>query len=147
MWEINNTVQAVDFLRAIIFGIIICAVYGIFAALRKNGFNSTLAVFLQDIIFLLLVSPFIFLFLLATTNGESRLYVVVGIIFGFFVFKTIFFNIYVYLISKFLSFIAAIIRQNKKIGIICIGFFNKTAKKLKKFKKAANSLKKGLKKA
>lgn len=151
MWEINNTVQAVDFSRAIIFGIFICAFYGLFAAYRKIGYATDFLVFIQDVIFLLVISPLIFIFLLATTNGEIRLYVCIGLLLGFYIFKITLFKIYVFVIFKlfmlikfFLNFLYQIF--NKTVGFIDL-FFKKIVKKLSFFKKAVNSLKKGLKKS
>ena len=151
MWEINNTVQAVDFLRAIIFGIFICAFYGFFAANRKIGYSTDFLVIIQDIIFLLVISPLIFIFLLATTNGEIRLYVGIGLLLGFYIFKITLFKIYVVVISKFFMLIKFFFNFLYQIFNKIVGFSNlllkKMVKKLSFFKKAVNSLKKGLKKS
>ncbi len=151
MWEISNTLQAVDFSRAIIFGIVICAFYGLFAALRKIGFDSNLAVTFEDIFFILIVSPLIFLFLIATTNGEIRFYIGVGLLSGFFIFKITLFKVFVFILSKFLLLIMLVKDFFKKSVIKIINFFAvfimKMVKKLIFLKKAVNSFKKGLKKA
>ena len=150
MWEINNTVQVTDFLRAIIFGIIICAFYGIFASLRKNGVDSNFAVLLEDVIFFIILSPLIFLFLLSTTNGELRLYIIIGILVGFYIFKIALFKIWVFMIYKTNSVIIFCFRFLRGVFLKTAYLITKISKKIGKklffLKKAVNSLKKGLKK-
>ncbi len=151
MWEISNSVQAIDFLRSVIFGIFICAYYGIFAALRKNGINSNIAVLFEDILFFVIISPLIFLFLLATTNGELRLYIGIGILVGFYIFKFTFYKLLVLVISKLLYLIRTVLDFLRKIFLKFSCFLNVFCSKIGKLlvflKKAVNSLKKGLKKS
>lgn len=151
MWEINNTIQAVDFFRAIFLGIIICIIYAFFYAIRKIGLSSAVSLIFEDIIFVLIISPLIFLFLLATTNGEIRLYIGIGIIFGFYICKITLFKIFAFIIIKILIFIEKIFEFSKRLlikFIIIFTFFShKVIKKLVFLKKGLNCLKKGLKKS
>lgn len=83
MWEINNSLQLLSFARALILGIIICLIYDILRACRKIYNYSTVSIFLQDIIFSVIMAFSVFLFLLSVTNGEMRGFVLIGLALGF----------------------------------------------------------------
>ena len=83
MWEISNSLQAINFLYSIVLGIILALVYDFIRALRKIKAYSAIAVFFQDVIYFILAVPIVFCFLLATTNGELRGFVFFGIMLGF----------------------------------------------------------------
>lgn len=117
MWEINNISQAVSFLYSIILGIFFSAFYDIFRSLRLLKKQTTLAVFLQDIIYFLIIAIVTFICLLSLTNGEVRAYILIGILLGFLLF--------LFTISKFfiiaLSFILKIFF--KFLSIVLNGFY------------------------
>ena len=151
MWEISNSLQAVGFLRAIILGILISIFYDIFSALRKLGVNSFFAVLVEDILFFLVTTPVIFLFLIATTNGEVRLYIILGIIIGFSLLKLTFSKIIVFILYKILFVIKKVILLSAKLYNLIFKYFETgfslfLKKSRKILKKALNSLKKLLKK-
>ncbi len=108
MWEISNSFQILGFLRALFLGGIFCVLYDFLRALRKNGMNSDFSVFIQDIIYFIVLSPVTFCFLLATTNGELRGYFFIGVILGFIVIRLtvsfILLWVYTNLISMILKF-------------------------------------------
>ncbi len=83
MWEISSNLQIANFLRAVLLGGFFCLLYDLFSAARKAGANSTAAVFLQDIFYFVIIAPITFCFLLATTNGEVRAYIIFGVFLGF----------------------------------------------------------------
>ncbi len=83
MWEINSTAQLFNTLAALCFGIIVSLAYDIIRALRKAYNYSALSVFLQDVGFSFLVAISVFTFLLSTTNGELRGYVIMALSGGF----------------------------------------------------------------
>ena len=151
MWEINNSLQTVCFLRALVLGICLCLLYDLFASLRKAGICSNFAVFVQDILFFIIASPLIFIFLLATTNGEIRLYIILGIAIGFLIFKMTVSKLFVFIFSKLFRAIffglgfanRAINGFFKVISKLFKGFFEKSSTF---FKKSLKSFKKGLKK-
>ncbi len=150
MWEISNLLQTQDFLRSIALGVVLCIFYCVFAALRKAGLNSTISVFFEDLIFLIIVSPICFLFLLATTNGEVRMYVLIGALVGFFLFKFTLFKLLLFLFSDFFiyfykgySWVISLFLQIS--GCFCGCFSKIFSKTLKILKKPLNTLKKGLK--
>ena len=125
--------------------------YDIFSSLRKAGVNSDLAVFLEDLIFFFVAAPAIFIFLLATTNGEVRLYIILGIAVGFFCFKLTLSKLLVYFLSLTFRFLSAVFLFIGRIYDTVLNafttFFIKIFKKTMIFlKKAKNTLKKLLKK-
>ena len=89
MWEINNNLQAVSFLRAVLLGFIFCFLYDFLRAIRKFGLNSNIKVFVDDLTFFAVISPITFCFLISTTNGELRFFIIMGIIAGFLVFRAV----------------------------------------------------------
>ena len=104
MWEINNSFQIFTFLASIIVGIIYCAFYDIFRALRYvKNFNNFI-VFIQDIFYFFIISVTTFIYLLSTTNGQIRFYVLVGILLGFIIFLTTFSRYFIFVINKILTF-------------------------------------------
>ena len=83
MWEISNKLQAVSFLYSIGLGVIYSAFYDVFRALRTVSNPKGIEVFIQDIIYFLIISFTTFIFLLSLTNGEIRVYILFGILLGF----------------------------------------------------------------
>jgi len=83
MWAVSNSLQLLNLFRSIIFGIIFCLCYDVLRALRKVYSYRTFTVFLQDIIVSSVLACATFIFLLATTNGQLRMFVVVGMALGF----------------------------------------------------------------
>ena len=87
MWEINVSNQFTTLGLSVCLGCILCAVYDIFRASRKAGFNSAIFVFVTDILFWVLSAFVTFIFLISRTNGEIRGYVLVGEFIGFALFR------------------------------------------------------------
>lgn len=83
MWEINITTQALTFLYAVILGALLCIFYDIIRAFRKAGLNGNISVFITDILFWLVNTFLTFVFLMATTNGQFRVFVLVAELIGF----------------------------------------------------------------
>ena len=118
MWEISNSLQIIGFLRAVILGGGFCVFYDFLRALRRSGFNSDFAVFIQDILYFIILLPITFCFLLALTNGELRAYFFVGIAVGFLVIRIS--------VSKLvLKIFVLIFSVLKKIYSVCKKMINK----------------------
>lgn len=104
----NNYEQLISFLYFIITGMSLGIIFDIFRILRKSFKTSDIVTNIEDIIFgiisgiILLTSIFIF------NNGELRLYLFLGIIFGII--------IYMLFISKYFI----------KINVAIINFIKKT---------------------
>lgn len=108
MWEINNSLQLLGFARAAGLGVIICLVYDIFRAFRKAKKYDTFTIFFQDIFFSFFITFAVFLFLLSTTNGELRAFVLIGIFIGFFICRftvsPLLFKLIFFILSKIFMF-------------------------------------------
>jgi spore cortex biosynthesis protein YabQ len=151
MWEINNNLQILGFLRSVALGGIFCVLYDILRSLRKTFRCSDFSVFWQDIFYFTLCAPVTFCFLLAITNGELRAYVFFAIMLGFVVIRlTLSFlilrilNVCFLVLKKVYLFVCRlfeiIIMQLNKVFTVLVHFFEKI------FKKVINSYKKVLKK-
>lgn len=83
MWEINSLLQTFAFLKAVAFGMLFCItldfVRSVEGALKLNIFFTIVA----DILVSAAFSIITFCFLLSTTYGEIRFYVLLGIGIGF----------------------------------------------------------------
>jgi len=150
MWEINNTNQVFSFLLSVVLGGMFCLFFDLFRALRKALPHSAIAVFAEDVFFFTACAPITFCFLLATTNGEIRFYVLVGISIGFLItnftvsplFTTILvflFNLIISLLKILNSFFSMISDKIGhffgKAGNIFLIFFKKALKLVKKLLK------------
>lgn len=87
MWEISVLSQAATVFLSILLGAVICTFYDLIRATRKAGANSFFAVFIGDIVFWLVSAVVVFLFLVATTNGEIRGYVLLFAVVGFLLYR------------------------------------------------------------
>ena len=151
MWEISNHLQLLGFLRAAALGGIFCFVYDILRGYRRSSECSDFAVFLQDIIYFFVIAPITFCFLLATTNGELRLYIFFGILVGFVLIRLTISKITVLVWKTVFSFFLRILRVIK-IGVnTASAFLDRVSLKIATiftqfFKKGVNTLKKVLKK-
>ena len=83
MWEINNALQLLNFFRSVILGMLFCVFYDFITAIRRNSIENTLRVFFYDLFYFAICAPTLFCFLLATTNGELRGFIFIGIFIGF----------------------------------------------------------------
>ncbi|MBR4973605.1 MAG: spore cortex biosynthesis protein YabQ [Clostridia bacterium] len=83
MWEISNSSQLNSLLYSIAFGAIICIFYDILRATRFVFKFKNITIFLQDLFFFIFLAISIFSFLLVTTNGQLRGYIILGVVIGF----------------------------------------------------------------
>lgn len=151
MWEISLNSQLTNFLYSVILGLFAAVFYDIIKGFRIARGNSFLNTFLLDLLYFLLFTPVLFCFLIATTNGQLRGYILIGVIVGFLLFR--------YTISKFLfkwylkilkKFFKLAVLFNAKINLFFDCIFEIGLKIFKMFseiiKKRLNSFKKVLKK-
>ncbi len=143
MWEINLSGQLLSFCYAVALGMILSLVYDIFKALRLAYNHKTLTVFFEDIFYFLFSAFATFIFFLIFTGGEIRLFILVGLFIGFFVWKMTLSYFTVFVLRRFLnllkSFFAFI---NRKI----IEFLNVFGKFFPIFKKILKNIQNRLKK-
>ena len=101
--EIDFYTQTTAFLYSLVLGVALGVVYGVFKAIRTIFFSSRVSVIICDILFMLLACMSLFFYSLAMLYGYIRVYVIIGILFGFSVYRLtlgrIFFNFYMPVIS------------------------------------------------
>lgn len=124
MWEINNNEQIVSFLLSVMLGTASCLIYDIIRARRKIVKPPVISVLVTDLVCFISGAFFCFCFLLAYTAGEPRVYVFIGIAFGFAVCRR---TLSRFVFKMFLRFFRAV--NNKKIKISgtykkCLVFFD-----------------------
>ena len=94
MWEISSALQLQTSVCSFFLGSLLCVFYDVIKAFRLSSGSKTTAVFAADIIFSFVAAIITFLFLLSTTNGEIRGYVLFLEALGFLIFR--------FTLSKFL---------------------------------------------
>ncbi len=87
MWEINNYDQVITFLLSCGLGAICCFVYDIIRSMRKVCLNSFFAITITDVLLWIFYAFITFVFMVATTKGEIRGYVIFGEFLGFVLFR------------------------------------------------------------
>jgi len=144
MWEISFSLELLNSLRALIFGVIIAFLYDFLKGWRIILKSSAVTVFLQDIIFSFLLGIALFCFFLVTTNGEIRGYIIISSLFGFLLYRISISRFILNVIVKLYSILCWLLRYFK--GLLTV-FFDKLFAYFEKiFKKLGFLLKKVLKK-
>lgn len=144
MWEISNTSQAISFLYSVVLGIFFAIIYDFFRSLRKCKQHTILSVFIQDILYFLILSVITFLFFLALTNGQIRGYILIGILLGFLLFVLTLSKYYIIVLSFLLKLFFKLLNLISKGFYIIIGKMDRFITDF--FKNTLKCLKKGLKK-
>ena len=128
--------QAANVFLSLCLGVILCAFYDIIRATRKAGADSFAAVFIGDIFFWLVSAFAVFLFLIATTNGEIRGYVLFFAAVGFILYRLTLGRAVFYLLQSFFIFLARVLRKTMFLSAKFCGI---TEKQLSRFIKAVLS--------
>lgn len=143
MWEINNSLQILSFLRSILLGVLLCVLYDFIKSARLTVDFSDIAIFLQDIIYSCISAFVTFVFLLSVTNGEMRGYVILGVLAGFIIWRITLSRF----LCKFLKFIFSGVKR--LFDVISNWFYTEfdliTEKIVKNCKKTLKTVKKLLK--
>lgn len=79
--------QTVTFFISVSVGFLLCLCYDMFKILRMSVKHSTLAFFVEDIIYSVAAAFITFIFLLSQTGGRVRSYILLGELLGFFLFR------------------------------------------------------------
>ncbi len=79
--DVSN--QAMNFVYAVLFGVGLGLIYEVLRILRIAFNFKNIAIFIQDVLYFLVCSPLLFVFMLNTTDGKVRIYIFVGAFLGF----------------------------------------------------------------
>ena len=157
----NNLEQLTIFIYFIITGMILGIVFDVFRILRKSFKTSDIVTNIEDIIFGITTGIILLLSIFLFNNGELRLFVFIGIIFGIIIYMLIISKYFIKLNVAIINFIKKIIILLTKpfiillklikriflrpISFICINFKLLFKKILKKFNKTTKINKKSIK--
>lgn len=83
--ELFIPVQMMNFLKTLLFGIIIFTVYDLFRFIRSIFRCGTAVIFIQDIFYFFAVTVAALIFIFAVNDGEVRIYILAGIFLGWLV--------------------------------------------------------------
>lgn len=122
--------QVYIFFTSVIIGAIMGVVFDFFRALRRKGNTKNILVYIQDVIFWLIIAIIIIVSSFIINNGELRGYMLLGYILGAI--------IYMLLFSKYIKLIFGIVFDfiEKIFGYLMLPF-EKLGRKLEKNNKNA----------
>lgn len=103
MWEISILNQWSTFVYSLVLGCLLCFVYDLFKIDRLIFKRSIVFIFFEDILFWIISGFLVFSFLIIYTNGQVRVFVLVGALLGFFVYKIT--------VSKFIMYVITPIKK------------------------------------
>ena len=83
--EIFN--EAEIFLKSILVGVFLCAVYDCFRIIRRVVKKGTIIIGIEDIVFFIFSAVMIFTFMYKMNGGVIRLYIFVGIFIGGYIYE------------------------------------------------------------
>jgi hypothetical protein len=146
MWEIDLKSQIFSFLLSVIFGGAACLFYDVFCVLKPK--TKKITDFFIDLIYFIILSFANFCLLLIASNGEIRLYLILGELLGFFVCKKTISRVFCFLIMVLKKMLKKIVSGLKSVLIrpVCDFFAKTSIICLKTSKKTSKFIKKGLKK-
>lgn len=122
--------QVYIFFSSVLIGAVMGIIFDFFRALRRKGNTKNVLVYIQDIIFWLIIAIMIIVSSFVINNGELRGYMLIGYILGAILYLLIF--------SKYIKFVFGIIFDFiEKVFEYLLLPFEKLAKKLEKNNKNA----------
>ncbi|MCQ2448966.1 MAG: spore cortex biosynthesis protein YabQ [Clostridia bacterium] len=104
VWEIHPAVQVFTFLWSLVLGVLLCVWYDFFRLIRRHFHCNAWRVGLQDLLFWSVSAVATFFFLLARENGRVRLFVLLGALFGFGLWRVTAGAVLLEIFSRVLSF-------------------------------------------
>ena len=136
MGHIDVAFQTYTFLWSVSLGAGFCVVYDFLRALHKLKVKGAVAVFVTDILFWLIAALVTYCFLILTSKGRIRLFVIIGIFLGFLIFRLVLSKIVLAVFVKILSIFEIILYTTSDFVGRILSTINKT------FKNIANTIKK-----
>lgn len=85
--ELTFYQQSVAFMYSVLLGLALGVIYGVLKIIRIAFFSNKISVFISDIFFMLVAAMSVFYFSLAFLYGYIRIYVFIGCITGFLLYR------------------------------------------------------------
>ena len=121
----NNLEQLTNFIYFIITGMILGIIFDIFRILRKSFKTSDIVTNIQDILFGLITGIVLLSSIFLFNNGELRLYLFIGIIFGAIIYLLSISKYFIKINILIISFIKKVIFLITKPFVILLKFIKK----------------------
>lgn len=122
--------QLYSMLVFIISGIFIGIFFDIFRILRKSFHTPDIITYIEDVLFWLITGLFLIFIIFNFTNGEIRIYNIIGLILGSLLYMILISKIFIKINVKIVLFIKKIVISITKILIIPIQFLAKILQKI-----------------
>lgn len=122
--------QLYSMLVFIISGIFIGIFFDIFRILRKSFHTPDIITYIEDVLFWLITGLFLIFVIFNFTNGEIRIYNIIGLILGSLLYMILISKIFIKINVKIVLFIKKIVISITKILIIPIQFLAKILQKI-----------------
>lgn len=130
MGHIDVVFQTYTFLWSLSLGAVFCIVYDFLRALHKLKIKGAAAVFVTDILFCIFAAVVTYCFLILTSKGRIRLFVIVGIFLGFLVFRLVLSKIVLDVFVKILSIFGIILHTTSDFVSRILSTINKSYKNI-----------------
>ena len=135
MWEIDLGNQISTFLLSLPLGGFFALCFFTLEAFRIVSGIKGVRLWINDILFFALTAFITFCFLLVRSNGEIRGYVLIGELIGFWVFKKLFYRIYIKYSVRLIGLIKTAVKSiSSAICTITLKIYRKLRKSFKKLK-------------
>lgn len=128
----ENTIliQAYSFFIYVISGIIISIFFDIFRILRKSFHTPDMITYIEDILFWIITGLFLIFILFTFSNGEIRIYNIIGIVLGALIYLLTISKYFIKINVSVIIFIKKIIYKTISIILFPIKYILKIIKKL-----------------
>ncbi|MHC1694443.1 MAG: spore cortex biosynthesis protein YabQ [Eubacteriales bacterium] len=117
---ISITEQLTVFLYSLSVGAFICVLYDLFRILRMMFGAGKILLFLEDLLFCLLATGIIIIFLFYANSGEIRWFAMAGAFIGFFVYYNTISRFIIFLLMKLIRLVKRVLMFIFKITIMPI---------------------------
>ena len=107
---VTINIQAYTFLYSILCGMLIGLIYDIFRIKRKTIRTRALFIYIEDLIYWIIVVIVVFALIFYSNDGEIRGYILIGVLIGVTLYMLLLSNIIVKLSVKLLDLIGKIIK-------------------------------------
>ena len=122
--------QVYIFLSSVLIGAIMGVVFDFFRALRRNGNTKNIIVYIQDIVFWLIIAVIIITSSFILNNGDLRGYMLIGYVLGALLYMLILSNYIKGMFIIIMNFITKIFKAIIQPFAIMLENLNKKDKKL-----------------